>query len=326
MYWDISRALERGCLFNFIVGARGGGKTYGTKQLGIDNFLRDGSQWAYVRRYKAELDASWRTYYNDIASAYPDHKFDCKGRVGYIDGRPATWFIPLSTAKIRKSVAYPAVTDIVFDEFILDRGVYHYLQDEVVQFLELYETIARMRDVRVWFLANALTIVNPYFSYFKLRPPERGKIITRGDILIETTGDPEYEAAKAATRFGRIIQGTDYGAYAVESEYLRDDPTNVERKPSGCYYLCTILTADGDLGFWGGPRGLVWASRDVDTSCRDVYNLDRDDVSDIWRVRSDRRPPVLDTVRRAYDRGMMRFDRQEIKARMGGIIRYLRRA
>ena len=53
MYWDISRALERGCLFNFIVGARGGGKTYGTKQLGIDNFLRDGSQWAYVRRYKA---------------------------------------------------------------------------------------------------------------------------------------------------------------------------------------------------------------------------------------------------------------------------------
>ena len=42
MYWDISKSLSYNCLFNFIVGARGVGKSYGAKDFAIRNFIKKG--------------------------------------------------------------------------------------------------------------------------------------------------------------------------------------------------------------------------------------------------------------------------------------------
>lgn len=55
MYWDINKSLSYNALFNFIIGARGVGKSYGAKKLAIQNFLKKGKQFVYVRRYKEEL-------------------------------------------------------------------------------------------------------------------------------------------------------------------------------------------------------------------------------------------------------------------------------
>lgn len=49
--------------------------------------------------------------------------------------------MPLSIANILKSSSYENVDTILFDEFIIDKGTYHYLQDEVTAMLELIETI-----------------------------------------------------------------------------------------------------------------------------------------------------------------------------------------
>ena len=68
MYWDIKRALSYNCLFNFIIGARGVGKTYGCKEFVIKRFLREGEQFVYVRRYKDELKKMKR-FFDDIEFA-----------------------------------------------------------------------------------------------------------------------------------------------------------------------------------------------------------------------------------------------------------------
>ena len=39
MYWDINNSLSYNRLFNFIVGARGVGKTYGAKRWAINSFM-----------------------------------------------------------------------------------------------------------------------------------------------------------------------------------------------------------------------------------------------------------------------------------------------
>lgn len=56
---------------------------------------------------------------------------------------------------------------IIFDEFIIDKGVYKYLPNEVEYFLDLYETISRLRDVKDLFLCT-ITQTNPYFIYFDI--------------------------------------------------------------------------------------------------------------------------------------------------------------
>lgn len=77
MYWDINRALSYNCLFNFIVGARGVGKTYGCKNWAIKDFLKTGGQFVYVRRFKTELKKTDK-FFDDIIDSYPSVDFYAK--------------------------------------------------------------------------------------------------------------------------------------------------------------------------------------------------------------------------------------------------------
>ncbi|MBR5776172.1 MAG: phage DNA encapsidation protein, partial [Bacteroidaceae bacterium] len=59
LWWNPQRTASYNCLFNFIVGNRGAGKTYGALKRNIDKFLRspkhDRHQFVYMRRLKEEL-------------------------------------------------------------------------------------------------------------------------------------------------------------------------------------------------------------------------------------------------------------------------------
>ena len=272
MYWDIRPSLTYNALFNFIIGNRGGGKTYGTKQYVINRFLKYGEQFAYVRRFRDEIKDT-KTYFDDIANNFPSHDFSVKGREFFIDGETARFAIALSSSKLKKSVAYPNVQTIIFDEFIIDKGFYHYLPNEVEYFLDLYETIARTRDnVRVYFLSNAITINNPYFDYFKLKVPKLKNISYKNDILIEMVCKDEYVNFKKQTRFGKMIAGTEYGNYSIENDFLRDDDTFVEKKTGNCRYCFGFKYKSKLYGVWANyETGKMYLSYDLDPTCEIRY-------------------------------------------------------
>ena len=54
IFWNLRETLTHNMLFNFIIGNRGGGKTYGAKEWAIDNFIKTGEQFGYIRRYYIE--------------------------------------------------------------------------------------------------------------------------------------------------------------------------------------------------------------------------------------------------------------------------------
>lgn len=62
----------------------------------------------------------------------------------------------LSTAQDLKSTNFSKVTSIIFDEFIIEEGQKkYYLSNEVVVFLNLVETIARLRDIKIFMLRKS---------------------------------------------------------------------------------------------------------------------------------------------------------------------------
>ena len=124
-------------------------------------------------------------------------------------------------------MSYPDVTMIIFDEFIIDKGTYKYLSDEVTCFLEFYETVARIRDVQVFFLSNAITITNPYFLYWNLKMPYNSDITCKNDMLIQLVANPFFIDMKKNTRFGRLISGTVEECKAQGIETLT--PEQIER-------------------------------------------------------------------------------------------------
>ena len=143
MFYDYSKLISYNSLISFILGERGVGKTYGAIKMVISDFLKHGKQFVYLRRYSTELETSVPKFFDAIIEngEFPDHEFKIKKNkrlsTFLIDGKVAGYAVPLSTSIILKSTSFASVRTIIFDEFIIDRGTYHYLTSECEKFLDL---------------------------------------------------------------------------------------------------------------------------------------------------------------------------------------------
>jgi hypothetical protein len=108
LYYDPNKLLSYNRILNFVIGARGIGKSYGFKKYVVNRFLKHGKQFIYLRRYKGEL-VKLPQWFNDIKQEFPDTEFKVKGRQLFINNKLAGWGIPLSAWQSEKSNAYPEV-------------------------------------------------------------------------------------------------------------------------------------------------------------------------------------------------------------------------
>lgn len=328
LYWDIKRTLSYNCLFNFIIGMRGVGKTYGALKYCIQNFKDKqkhgiNSQFMYVRRLKSELEKLTimrnGRLFNAVKNEFPCDTLKAESNTLYFGDKIMGYAQPLSTASILKSDAFPDVDIIIFDEFIIDAsGTYHYLKDEVRKFLDLYETIARGRDVIVLFLSNAVSIANPYFDYFHLNKPINGDIQRFGnskDILVEFTKNEALSTLKKQTRFGQIIGGSEYSDYAYDNEWLLDNVDFIEKKNQKCEYYLTLRYKDTWLGIWFDPiQWLYYVSLDADLQYPHKYSATTDDHKpNILLMQKAKKLTFLGNLIDAYQSGCVRYESMKLK-------------
>lgn len=312
--WDINKSWSFQCLFNFIIGARGVGKTYACKKKVIQNYLKKGEEFLYLRRYNEEFNQIER-FFNDVAIEFPDHEFKAEGGTFYCDKEVIGYYWSLSRAKIFKSVPYPKVSMIIFDEFILDKGVYHYIPDEVTNFLEAYSTVARERDVIVYFLGNAITMANPYFFYFKLYLPyNKSGISVNDDKLIEVVHNPGYAEAMKKTRFGRLVSGTPYGNYAIDNEFLRDNKDFIRKKNQLAKFAFSMRYKGKVIGVWiDYSNGKYYISFDTDKTKPFCYAITTDDHTPNTMLLKANKANPLKQLAKNYGLGNVYFENLELK-------------
>ncbi len=191
IFYNFDKLFSFPFLMAFVLGERGTGKTFGSKVAMLKKFLKTGEQFIYLRRYKTELDTALSTFWDDLQSNgyFEDYALKVKKTKMLTEltcnGETCGFAVPLSTANILKSTAFPKVTTIIFDEFLLDNGgTYRYLKNEVTMMLDVIETVGRLRDIQVIFLGNSLSITNPYFAYFSLDLPYNSEFRSFKDGLI----------------------------------------------------------------------------------------------------------------------------------------------
>lgn len=327
-YWDITKPLSYNCLWNFILGMRGGGKTYGALKWCIEQHLKYrkvGINWqfVYVRRMKSELEkltiSRGGRIFNAVQKEFPENVLKAESNVLSCDGETCGYAVPLSTASIMKSDSFPDVKVIIFDEFIIDnRGTYHYLKDEVTKFLDLYETIARNRDVTVFFLSNAVSVTNPYFDYFHLDKPHNGDIQRFGkakQILVQNFVSEQLSNQKKQSRFGQIISGTEYSDYAYDNEWLLDNEDFIEKKNQRCRYFVTLRYHDSWIGIWVDPvTWIFYVSADVDLQCPKKYSVTTDDHKpNVMLFHSAKKLAFMKKLMEAYQLGAVRYESMKLK-------------
>lgn len=242
-------------LFNFVIGNRRSGKTYGCIKDLITRFIKTGETGIYLRRYKTELKK-----FNDLVkplimnNEFPDHEITTKGKTIYVNDKPCIYGLPLSTGKVEKGSNPVNVSTIVFDEFLIETGVYHYLQDEVSTFLDLYISVSSYRPVTVFFLANAITVTNPYFLYFDLRLPHNSNFWKKknSDIMVEMVNDSSFIDYVKKTRVGNFLvnEAPDYANYAIMNEFYLDDESFIEKRPATAYHVFNFVYKNKYIGVW----------------------------------------------------------------------------
>lgn len=320
IYYSPNDLLSRNCLINFVLGERGNGKTFGFKDYAIRDFLRKGNQFIWLRRYDTEFD-DIDLFFKDINYKYPTHEFKASGGKFYCDDEIMGFYFPLSKALTKKSIPYPDVSKIIYDEFIIDKGNYHYLPHEPEVFFDVVETIGRLRDVRCFLIANSITEVNPFFAYFNIKIEGRFTKVGE-DILVEKTYSPYYREVKKQTRFGKIISKTNYGKYAIDNEFVKDNHNFIKKKSENARNMFNININGTYVGIWiDYQKGEMY--------CSFKYNPDMINIS---AYAENMQPNYLmfnsqsnniKMLKQALQYGYLYYDSFKVKATMQEVVKLL---
>lgn len=323
MYFDIQPVLSYNALISFILGERGCGKTFSCKKFCINDYLKNGHQFVYIRRYMSELENAMEGFFAQLQDAgiFKEYNFEIKTSKKSItkflcNGEVIGFAIPLSIANILKSSSFPKVKNIMFDEFMIDNGTYHYLRNEVVQFLDVIETVARLRDVRVFMLSNAISITNPYFNFFDLTIPygSEFKTFKNGTILVCYAKNEAYRKVKKESRFGKLIEGTEYAKYAIDNEFLRDSKSFISKRPKNTRVYSTVIANGQKYGIWRDwQNGFIFVSKKFDPSNPCVFAFDVNEHNENTILVKARSSSWFAPVITAYRQGRLYFESQKIK-------------
>lgn len=335
IHWSSHDLLCRNGMWNYAIGGRGVGKTYDAKLKRTKHFLKTGKQFVYLRRYETEF-ADKQQLFNDIAAEFPEHDIMVEGMRAMIrrtpeEGKPKEawrvfcYLVALSTTISKKSVPYPDVDYIVYDEFIIDRGFIRYMPNEVKVFLEFYNTVDRFTDrVRVLFLANAVSIVNPYFVYFGIKP-RKGQRFTsamEGYHICEVIESSGYIQKVVATRFGRMIAGTEYFDYAVANRFTNDESQFICKKPSSARFMYGVVFDGSKMGVWKDfGENRYYISGKIPKGEQPFVVTKADQAPDLLMV--DRASPLLKSLKRLYMMGGVYFESPVLMTAFFNILEYL---
>ncbi len=324
VWYDYGPLLSYKALLNILIGVRGGGKTYGAKKLVIRDFLRNGWQFIWCRRFDTELKEAKKGWSSaiekdeDLKKEFGNIKYEVVGDTIYINDKVAGRFIPLSISSKFKSVEFPDTRTIIFDEFIIESGSLHYLQGEVTQLFNLMETVFRHRDNnnRVILIGNAVRFTNPYFIHFRVKPFNTEFLHLKDkSTVIQLYYSEDFKDLKDDTRFGKLISETDYYNYAIMNQFTDDTDKFIERKTNVAIHRCNVTYEGVQFGFWlDKQKGIMYASQKVDPYARHNYSLSEKDHDINYYLIKNIRGTLLQEVFDLYKIGSLRFENIVVKS------------
>lgn len=338
-YYSLNKVLTRNAPWNFIIGARGLGKTFEAKRHCIREFLKSGAEFIYLRRTDVEQKGKG-TFFSDLEPFFKGWHFRVNGDVGQIlkEGddekkgwRTCCYFLALSQSGGKKSIPYPNVRTIIYDEVFPDNQ--QYLRGEGTLMQEFYNTVDRWKDkTRVLFLSNAVSQANPYFAKYHIdttiqqEKQQQFRFYCGGYICIELADYGGFSAKVANSKFGQFLMKNDpdYADYAISNRFLDDSNRLLDEMPQEAGYSYTLGTDYGDFGIWSTfsedyTQRTLWVSRRIKKNDKHNYTLVYQDVDNdtIYVKKSDQ---VIHSLTDAYRTGRMRFDTRQVKSDFSMVI------
>lgn len=184
-YYDIAHLVKDypDAYYYMAFGERSNGKTYSALKYAIERYKKYGEQFAYIRRFGEDIRRkNLATLFDGhienglLKELYPNEwnlvdyttgrftlaYWDDEIRKMVKDKEPMGYAFDLNSMEHHKSVSYPKITTIIFDEFLSRVG---YITNEFVLFTNTLSTIIRDRsNVKIFMIGNTVNKYCPYFT------------------------------------------------------------------------------------------------------------------------------------------------------------------
>lgn len=265
-YWNIKKILPYQRNFNFINSIRDAGKTYTGVGFAIERFLHKGEESLFLVRTVKEKDKGALKKWVDkvVFKEFPQIKFQFTNETMYyaesdkkFDWKPVIHCRALSEAVAVKKQSFPRVKWLFMDEYMLEpKHSYMYVNgwEEPNLLLNIYHTVDREEDRVVCFLfGNNTAFYNPYHlhSAFQIPPTGEGEIWKSENVLFQFYKPPDsLKEKKKKNKFLKMVEGTEYGKYAVEGVYIGDNENFIEQKTNKANFVFAFSYDNDIFGVW----------------------------------------------------------------------------
>lgn len=213
-YYSIKSFLARvpDAHYYMVIGERSNGKTYSILEYVLERYVRFGEEFVYIRRFDEDIKykrgsqifenlinnkaiekmthGEWNDVYYYANKWYLRKTDRDNPKDTVISEKPFGYALSLSSEEHDKSLAYPNVKNIFFEEFLSRRN---YLPDEFILFTSVLSTVIRLRDdVKIFMAGNTINKYAPYFAEMGLT---NVKTMKAGTTEVYTYGDSGLKVA-----------------------------------------------------------------------------------------------------------------------------------
>ena len=289
-YLNINQILSYGVPFNFIVGGRGTGKTYGT----LKTAYMENKRFILMRRTQAQCDLINKPEFNPFKALNNDtgsnavvksiSKYNAKiVEETEEDERLLGYTCALSTIANMRGFDASDVELLIYDEFIPEKHE-RAIKNEGSAFLNAYETINRNREIKgdkplqVLCLANAFNIANPIFLELGLvgrceKMKNSGQEIfidkERG-VCVVLLQKSKISKAKADTALYRLSSGS-YTDMALSNDFVYNNADNIKSMALKEFkLLCTV----GEISIYKHKSKRLFYVSEHRTGTAPIYKSD----------------------------------------------------
>lgn len=231
------------CRINYIIGARGYGKTYGLKYKVLKDFIEKGKKFAWCRTTEKALEniKSAEQFFSRLKflSDIGVNEYNIVKNVIYINKKVAGYLFAISTFHNFKGADFEVDT-IVWDEFMRAKGE-RPVNNKREKFFDLVESVGRRTAKHIYCISNSTNQFDDVLKPFNITLNDYGVYLYRErNSLIHYARDSKIhreEMESGLSGYGMTEQEkkmafsnefTDFGEYGVAEKmrYLYSLQTN----------------------------------------------------------------------------------------------------
>lgn len=336
--WDLT--LSHDARIYMIVGAKGIGKTYGLRkkllrwqdqrgELFLEAFRtmnerRDGmDEWTAKLLSGGDVPEGYE--YATRSRRLVRHRVDEEGnRVKHAKDETCGYFVSLSELQNAKRGTYDAGTrNVLMDEAIIDRrldNTRRYKPYEWETLAKVIDSVLREqtgdnRRTRLFLLANAVDLVNPYFQAAGIhRVPAFGYhwYLDKKMLLHYVPNDGSYASAKEDSLSAIMMSAVNSERMGIDSEFV--DGRNkyvLDKRPRLLRYMFGIAFQGDRFGVWETSDGYLYVDTRMSDGMRAYALTSEDGAPNLVQAR--RSTGALKLIGEFYYLGYLRYETEYVR-------------